>query len=319
MAWLDAILGRKANLPRVREDETLEIPAIQAVQKHARQGQWQKVRDALAAEKDSFLRTKYFDVCSGTEGVEKWLDVWLAREPDNGDAWILAGKMSIARGSEIRGAAKAEDTPDEAWDPFHELMRKAEDELVRAIELRPDDPLPWVELITTSMVLGESIEERVSRFEHALLRDDSLHTPHTVIMYALTEKWGGSHDLMFEIARRSTETAPPGTAIPAVIAYAHIERWVYIRHWEKDEARKHSYFAEPAVLDEIRAAHALCGELDHEALRIWVANVFAFCFYYAGEAALAREEFRKAGGVFSGLPWRYVGRGSYESALKEVW
>jgi hypothetical protein len=251
--------------------------------------------------------------------LDRWLDAWLEREPDNGDAWILAGKNSIARGSEIRGAAKAEDTPDEAWDPFHEYIGKAEEQLARAIELRPADALPWVELITTSMVLGDPIEERISRFEQARLRDDSLHTPHTVIMYALTEKWGGSHELMFEVARRSMETAPPGTAIPAVIPYAHIERWIYIRHWEKDEARVRSYFAEPAVLDEIRAAHALCGESDQDALRIWVANVFAFCFYYSGQAKLAREEFRKAGGVFSGLPWRYVNPRTYESALKEVW
>jgi hypothetical protein len=316
VSFFSKLFADKDPMPEVREDDTLGDAGTRAVQELAGRGDWRRIREALAGASNP-QRWRYANAAA--DGLGDRVGEWTEAEAEDGDAWLVAGLEAIDRGASIRGEAKADETPEEAWDPFHDCMNEAEEYLRHAIELRPDDPLPWIPLLTTSTTLGAPIEDRRALFEEARRRDPRLSAPHLGLMNALTLKWGGSHDLMFEAARSSVKSAPAGTAIPAVLALAHVERWLYIVHWEKDQKASRAYFARPEVQREVQDCHGRCQGVDGTTA-VWVANVFAFCFYLGGDAARARREFEKAGGVFSGHPWRYLGDvDAYRRAMKSVW
>jgi hypothetical protein len=317
MSLLDRLFGKEDPRPRVYEDATFGLPAGPAMQEHARRGEWRKVREQMAAETDAARRWRYASLAA--DGLDGAVAEWVEAEPDDVDAWLVAGMQAINRGAQIRGAAKADETPEENFDPFHECMQHAAAALQRAIELRPEDPLPRIPLLTVAMTLGAPIQERQALGEDALRYAPALVAAHVALMNALTKKWGGSHELMFESARRSVATAPPRCAVAAVLPLAHVERWLYIQHWENDEARWRAYFRQPDVLREVRDCHRRCASGPEGSVR-WVANVFAFCFYLGDDARAARQEFEKAAGLYTGLPWDYMGgKKVYEHAMETIW
>jgi hypothetical protein len=224
----------------------------------------------------------------------------------------------MRQAGQIRGEAKAEETPTEAWDPFHALVERAEDQLLKAAELDRDDPLPWVRLIGTAMLLGDSIEERLHRFEEARLRTPEYHGSYIAAAAALSCKWGGSHELMFRFAREHGRSAIPGSSMAAVLPYAHVERWLYLVAWEDDVAAADEYFRRPSVRDEILDAHRRCREIPLSTVP-GIANLYAFCFYLGGMRKEARLEFSRSGGVFNGVPWGYLGEARYRKAIEECW
>lgn len=318
VALFSKMFGDRTPPPIGRLDETLDHPKTRVVQNHARKKEWRAVRDVLAAEPDPILRRRYMGVAVVADGSDEWIDGWLAAEPESADAWLVKGDRSIARAWEIRGSAKADETAEDRWDPFHEMLDNATEELFKAAELNREDPLPWARLLNAAMALGAPIEDRLMLFENGSRRAPAFHGTHISAVGALAEKWGGSHDLMFSFARDVAANAPARSAVATALAYAHVERWLYIGQWENDEKGAETYFARPSVRDEIRACHARCQEAP-ESAQNYVANLFAFCFYLGRDRKAAKEEFRKAKGVFSGLPWIYLGEDHYKEAIAECW
>jgi hypothetical protein len=317
MSLLDRLFGPKDVPPEVREDATFGLPAGALAQKAARAGDWQGLRAILAAEREPARRWRYAHIAA--EGLGERVAQWVEAEPGTADAWLVAGLAAISRGAQIRGAAKAEDTPEEVWDPFHECMEEAAEALGRASELAASDPLPHAGLLSVAIPLGAPIEERVTIFEEARRLAPALLAPHIGIVTGLAKKWGGSHEQMFDVARRSVAEAPGGSAIPAVLPLAHVERWLYLVHWEHDEPASRAYFRRAEVLRDVRDCHRRCARVEENSKR-WVANVFAFCFYLADDARAARREFEKAEGLYTGLPWDYLGGlDAYEGAMKAIW
>jgi hypothetical protein len=317
MSLLDRLFGPRDVPPEVREDATFGLPAGPDVQQAARGGDWRRLRAILGTEREPARRWRYVHLAA--DGLGTRVGEWLDAEESDADAWLVAGLEATSRGAKIRGAAKAEDTPDDAWDPFHECLVEAAEALRRASELAPSDPLPHVGLLTVAIPLGAPLEERVALFEEARRLAPAMVAPHIGIVTALAKKWGGSHEQMFEVARRSVADAPGGSAIPAVLPLAHVERWLYFVHWEHDEEASRGYFRKPEVLRDVRDCHRRCARVEETSKR-WVANVFAFCFYLADDARAARQEFEKASGLYTGLPWDYLGGlDGYENAMKSIW
>jgi hypothetical protein len=316
LSLLNRFFADKTPPPQVRDDATFGHPGSRMIQMHARKGDWMKVRDAFAVESDPNLRARYMELCADAEGAEQWVEQWLDRDPDNGDAWLMAGALSIKKGWDIRGSAKADEVPKERWDPFHEHLMNAEEELERAADLKPDDPVPLHKLLGTGMALGAPIEERMSRIAEGRRRDASYHGVAYAAVHALAKKWGGSHELMFRVARDAAASAPPGSAIPAALANAHVERWLYIDRWEEDREKSRAYFEDRVVKKEIVETHRATLQVPKSA-EPWVANTYAFCFFNFDKKT-AKREFIRAGGYFGG-PFMYIGIDAYRLAMQRAW
>ncbi len=317
MSLLNKLFGDKTPMPVVRDDSTRGHPGSRMIQMHARKKDWRKVRDAMAKETDHALRGRYLSLCTDEDASDEWIEQWLEAEPESADGWLMAGDRSLIRAWKIRGSDKADAVPKERWDPFHELVMTAEEELYKAAELNRNDPLALCGLLRTSMTLGGEIEERMDHFEEGVRRAPRYYGTYWSAVYALTQKWGGSHDLMFELARQSVKTAPEGTAIPAVLAMAHAERLLYYIHWENNEEILETYFKDKSLRQELEAAFRSIQGLP-KSEEVWAANAFSFCFVRYDDK-LAKEAFKMANGFCGGLPWDYMGEKAYKRHLERVW
>ncbi|MGN6186364.1 MAG: DUF4034 domain-containing protein [Thermoanaerobaculia bacterium] len=318
MSLLSKFFGDKTPPPQARCDDTLAHPQTRTVQLHARKGDWERVRTMIAAETDVTLRDRYITTAADVENAQHWIDEWVAAMSYSADAWLVKGINSVYRAWKIRGSAKADETSPDRWNPFHELVQTGADELFKAIDLAPHDPLPWKHLQAPMKALGAPLDDRLAAFEESKRRAPAYHGCYTVIVDSMTEKWGGSHELMFDLAREAAANAPAQSAVAGALPYAHVERWLYISNWENDPKAAVAYFKRPSVREEIFAAHAKCQDAPASAMP-FVTGMFSFCFYLAGEKKAAKEEFRKAKGIYSGLPWLYLGEKAYAEALQEVW
>jgi hypothetical protein len=320
MSFLSNLFSSKTPAPVPRLDLTLGYPPAKHAVSFARKGDWRSLRELIAKESDITSRAFVLAACSTDATSSGWLDVWTASDPGNADAWLLTAKKWLAKGSEIRGAGRAEDVPEEAWDPFHECVDKMEQAAVKAADLRPDDPLPWQYRMTAAMVFGDPVESRMALFNEGKKRAPGYGGIYSTAVYAMTEKWGGSHSMMMHVAKEALASAPPsGTTIGNAVALAHVERWLYYGAFEKNAAAAAGHFKDAAVQREIRAAHAKSTGLTEPGATI-TANMFAFCFWKMGDKKATKAELMKAKGVFDdGFPWCYGGRESYAKAVQFAW
>lgn len=312
------IFKSKTPAPAGRLDETLGHAATRKIDAAAQKGDWQRARDILSSESDHVLRSRYISVLSDAVRGDSFIPEWLAAEPKSADALLLAGDRAVAAGFAIRGEQKADAVSDDAWDPFHEKMNEAREFYFRAAEASPNDPLPWSRLLMPAMTLGDAIEDRLTLIGEAVRRDRTYHGSALAGVAALTQKWGGSHELMFDFARDVAETPPDGSAVAAAVPFAHAERWLYIVHWENNPKAADAYFKRPSVREEIRASQQKCEDAPDSTLP-GLSNIYSFCYYLGGLKKEAKKEFAKANGVFAGVPWQYLGEQAYQNAIKDCW
>ncbi|HWE62224.1 MAG TPA: hypothetical protein VHB98_10985 [Chloroflexota bacterium] len=185
----------------------------------------------------------------------------------------------------------------ESWPLFFSRLDAADADLAVAADLMPDDPGPWVLMITTARGRQLGIPEVRRRFAEVERRYP--HHPQACqqILQAVAAKWGGSHELMFEFARGVSARAPMGSAVHAVIPEAHYEFWAA----EKDDQK--GYWQRPDVRSEILEASRRCFTNASPAPRTVLAgNMFAFTYLLMGEATLLSEQFDQTGGIVT-EPW----------------
>ncbi|MFI9587525.1 hypothetical protein ACIHCQ_38240 [Streptomyces sp. NPDC052236] len=84
------------------------------------------------------------------EGSDAWLDEWCEAQPKNCAAATLHAEMLLHRAWQIRGGAYADKVPAEKMARFHELLPASMTAAREAALLAPEDPGPWVVMITAA-------------------------------------------------------------------------------------------------------------------------------------------------------------------------
>ena len=209
-------------------------------------------------------------------------DEWTQAHPSSSVAWTVRGAHGIKWGWEARGGGKAESVQDQSWQLFWQRLEQAEQDLRKAAELDPADPVPWTYLVISARGLERGVPEIGERLKQAHARRPWHHFAFSQALQGFAKKWGGTHELMFDLARQVQSGAPDGASAHTVVAEAHVERWLYMASWDKDEASALSYFRTQPVPDEIRQAAERCIWSDHyerPRLAPFDQNFFTYCFF----------------------------------------
>jgi hypothetical protein len=275
-------------------------------------GRWREAHDALEAVKGNWDDRQFLVEVLTDEvpGRPKWLDEWVEAYPQSGGAWTVRGAHGIRWGWAARGGGKAETVQDENWQIFWSRLEEAERDLYKAAELEPDDPVPWSYLVISARGMEKGIAEIGERLKHAHARRPWHHFAFSQALQGYAKKWGGSHELMFDLARQATG-APDGASAHAVICEAHVERWLYMASWDEDDANALKYFIAPAVAEEIRTAatrSVWSPKYERPRLAPYDHNFFTYCFFRAHDWESARRELAAMNGVLNRFPWSYGGK-----------
>lgn len=308
------LFGRKPSAPDASEiDPNWGDAQARHLREQLARGKWQEADEALEASRGKWDDRQFLVevLTDNVSGRPKWVDEWTRSKPESSAAWTMSGAHGIRWGWEARGGGKAETVQDQSWQIFWQRLEQAERDLQKAAELDPTDPVPWAHLVISARGLERGIPEIGERLKQAHARRPWHHLAFTQAMQGFAKKWGGSHELMFDLARQVRDGAPDGASAHTVVAEAHVERWLYMASWDKDEASALQYFRTQAVADEIRTAamrSIWSDRYEHPRLAPFDHNIFTYCFFRMHDWELARRGLASMNGILNRFPWAYGGK-----------
>lgn len=298
--------------PHRAADPTLGDPEAQRLLAGLKERQdWPAVHAFLEGQRDWWERAFYVGVLEGHVSAGRdgaWLDAWMREHPTSSLPHLLQGAALLQWAWEARGSGTSDTVSAEGRRLFLERLAQAETALQRAAELDPEDPTPFSFLITVTMGLQHPLDVTAAYF-HEAVRRDRFHLPtHFALLYRLTEKWGGSHEAMFEYARSTVAELPDGHPLHLLLVEAHVMRFEYFA-FDGDPFGRARYLRKPDVQADIEGAYArMVGspawvEPPHDSS----ANEFAFYFWRVGDNARLASELARMRHHVTDSPWELLG------------
>ncbi|MBS2962865.1 hypothetical protein KGA66_07415 [Actinocrinis puniceicyclus] len=266
------------------------------------QGRWEPARDLLEdTRRDWDRRTHRIKVLADTTAASAWLERWLALDPRNPDAATLQAHVEVVR--QVRAQVRENGTSKTAAD-VEALCR-------RAAALSPQDPMPWISLVTLARAQGVDREELWARWRGMRERDPWNREGHHQALIYLFAAWHGSHAEMYDFAYWLAGEAPEGSPLAVLPLVAHAESY-----------RAHSAEKRAAVragLDMMWTEDQVGLDLDR-ILERWFRrqqrqhaqakadlNYLAHALIHADRHADARPVMQAIGPHVTRVPWAYTG------------
>ncbi|BCY11395.1 DUF4034 domain-containing protein [Actinoplanes sp. L3-i22] len=266
---------------------------------------WRTARDVFAEATDPDTHAFLMEAATGVDGVQDWIEEWVAAEPDSTLPVLVRGCHAVQWAWEARGAKSARNTSREQFQEFARRLRLAENLLDEVTERDPEQVTAWAWLVTSARGRQVGPVEGERRFQEVIKRYPLHVIAHEQRLQHLCAKWSGSDEKMFAFAREATAAAPPGSLLPELIAVAHLEKWMSLPSGE-DAA----YISAPEIRDELVAA-AQKSFLDPSYRRAvgWAPRIatFALTCEFTEAFEIAGRAHDLLGEQVTEWPWLYCG------------
>ncbi|WIM94981.1 hypothetical protein ACTOB_007042 [Actinoplanes oblitus] len=210
---------------------------------------WPAARGILEAT-DPEHRSYYFAVAAATVGVERWV----TDTPDSVLPLLLRGAGLLTSAWQLRRDGLASTMSAAGTELWSRLVRRAEECVEEVLRRDPGRADAWTWSIALSRALELPEQERRRRFQRLIEIEPDHWFGHQQMLLALSPRWGGSSEAMFEFAR-TRAAAFPGTHLAALIVLAHqeeIEHRAYLAEPDDpDRSEDMEYWEPAAVMDEV--------------------------------------------------------------------
>ncbi|MEU6807863.1 hypothetical protein ABZ920_02360 [Streptomyces sp. NPDC046831] len=206
--------------------------------------------------------------CAGSSTVESWL----AAEPHSADALVLRAATETARTFHL--AIEAGRGVPVEQSRLDTTVRAC----LRATETWPEDPTPWISLISVARLYPTGVRRReLARWWDELHRRDPYSVEgHLQVLHYYSSRWHGTHGLMYDFARDAAGAAPPGCPLPVLVQYARVEEFRYVLEGARGQ----------------RSAVGCGQQWDHDGAVGDVRRTWERWIVPRGDAAVAPEELR---------------------------
>ncbi|GLY02989.1 MULTISPECIES: hypothetical protein [Actinoplanes] len=214
--------------PEIDPDNALPHPALLRVRELARAGRWQSARELVdeTAPTDWDLRQGLLgEMTSVAVEDGHGFDTWVASHPDDPTVVLMQAEVLDRRAGDARGGAPASETSAQQFADFHALSTSAKLVGKRAMEVAlPGDPQPWTLMLSTMFADSSALRTSFgSVYAEGRRRDPHNFALHSTAITLHCQKWFGSHEQMFGMARTAAAEAPPGHKTALLPLYAHFE------------------------------------------------------------------------------------------------
>jgi hypothetical protein len=259
-----------------------------------------------AAEREFFAYAATEEEVLAGDAIPGWAHAFVERHPQESLPWTIRGGLGIAAGWKARTGYRAAEVQESAWPIFFQFLNDADDDLVRATTIDPDDAAPWSKMLTSGRGLQIPKDELGDRFVEAARRGQGLLFAHEQLLQGICAKWSGSHAEMFDFAREAAASNPPGSPLHALVVDAHLEQWIDL------DCQPSQYFVGAVAQEIMQAArHSVLDPsfVDDDAHPYGAAarNVFAVGLTLAGARREGWEQARLLGSRVAKWPWYYLG------------
>jgi hypothetical protein len=278
----------------------------------ARRGEWHQAAALLGATGDVDVRYERLWILA-QESIHdsQWVEEWFAARPTDPIVHTVRAELAMQRAWAARGAASANQTGEQQFRAFFTGLDQAQRLAEKAVELAPHDPSPWATLVQMARGQQVSQEEFERRVQELFAR-----APHHVqgsfaVLQTLCEKWMGSTDAMFGVARELAAEAPDGSAVCLLPVMAHVEHHLHLEGDRGGPPAAARHMTSGATRTELRACVArwMAGPDGEPQLgaRMYAHNLVAYAFWLADDPDGARPHLEAIGRALNEFPWLYSG------------
>ncbi|MGC1215779.1 MAG: hypothetical protein WA890_31540 [Micromonospora sp.] len=294
-----------ASLPPIDFDPAAAFPEVTEMRAALSGWDWARVRQLLDP-RDWANRSFLIGIVDEDPGTGQFLRTVLAQYPGDVVAATMLAAHLVQVGWAIRTDKQAKHVSREQFAQLHEHLRQAEQILIDVCARDPGNVIAWEERLTTAMGLELGLAEARRRYDR-LARYAPHHMPaQSRLFQQLCPKWGGTWEKAFDFARECMLAAPEGAQNAALLAEAHLERFI---SFDTDGERT-AYVRDPRVVQDIWTAaqrSVLHPHFRHEPGWVSTRSVFVFWFGLMDQWQAAAAQFAALGHLGSEYPWSYLG------------
>ncbi|MEZ0115244.1 hypothetical protein ABH920_009279 [Catenulispora sp. EB89] len=308
----------------VAVNESLGDVALAGAAYAARCGDWKPAAEALAGTGTDWDRRMLRVAVLSTVSLQTdaWLESWLSAEPDSPHAAAVHAASLMGQAGRARGTARAKATSREQFEGFFKLARQSDEEALRAIDLSPEDPTPWV--FRMQAALGRQIpnDEFTVLWNEAFARAPMHRRAHSYAHTYWLAKWFGSEEWSAQFVEDAVARAPRTALAFELKIHRLQEAWLTVRDATPSPGSAADFYrgAGRPLLDEA------LGQWDGTmptggALEIVDRNLLAWALTMAERYDEACDVFQAVGAdVCMGYPWLYYRdpRRGFGSVRKEA-
>ncbi|GAA3547392.1 MULTISPECIES: hypothetical protein [Streptomyces] len=274
-------------------------------------GRWQGLRELLRSTGPDWPARGHrvrllAQACAGSSTVESWL----AAEPHSGDALVLRAATETARAFNVAitaGRGVPIDT---------HRIDTAVLSCLKAAESCPDDPTPWISLISVARLYPKGVRrQELGRWWDELHgRDPFSVEGHLQVLHYYSSRWHGTHGLMYDFARDAAGVAPSGCPLPVLVQYARVEEFRYALDAAKGQHSSMGigqHWSNDGAVSDVRRTwdRWIMGRAGNDVApgELRDVNYLAHAACHAGVHDIAAALFRMLGHRATRAPWAYTG------------
>ena len=248
-------------------------------------------------------------------GARTSLDSSLGTYPHTPTMLTLMGGVGVCWAWRHRGFGAADDVEDERWPRFFDSLKTSHELLRGALDFRPTNAVALGFLGRLLTGLGEIEDLQTVERKFEACRDRPIEAC-IMFLQSHSPKWGGDISKMFSYARRQAEDENLHPARYALVARAHIERWLYEGWMQEDQAVAQAgrrYMSSRDVAEDVNALNLKFNQTmaadkeaqSDEAALMTAHNNFGFAFYLIGDRHTAAQHVDALGAHPGVWPWVY--------------
>ncbi|WP_018680448.1 DUF4034 domain-containing protein [Actinokineospora enzanensis] len=149
---------------------------------------------------------------------DTWLKAWRAAAPEDPHALVVHADALVRLAWQIRGSGWRHETTQRQIAGFRRVLHEAESAAYAAAMAVPEDPTPWLALVTAARGLGYDHDE-FAEVWRGLTDRDPLHLHgHVQAAQYWCAKWHGSDEELVAFATAGAERSPGLAVLPLVAA-----------------------------------------------------------------------------------------------------
>ena len=287
---------------------SVDDPALEAAVLAAKAGNWQPAGALLWESGRDWNRRYFYTLVFGALAAEddRWLQAWRQAHPQDAAAAAVEASSLVQLAWKIRSGDVSSKVSREQWDGFFRVLHQVPEHCRQAAALSPEDPTPWIVLLTAAKGLQWDNDEFRAVWAEVVARAPHHVLAHTSAQSYWLPRWFGSTDLVLEFTEQSIAAAPDGSLL-SMLRLDLLNRELR----PQDSKLRPEFWRGEQVgwaIDEalIDLAAADPGHLRINALRSWLA-IFLVRTERWAEAV---EQFRAIGRMVAFEPWSYSNDGT---------
>lgn len=265
-------------------------------------GRWQGPRDLLRATGRDWDRRMYrMRVLADAAAATRLVESWQIAEPKNPDAVVLRAEVEVMR--VFRAVAGAGTVNVSQLDS---ALRSA----FAAADQYPEDPVPWVSMLTVARLYPEGRPEIAVWLDHLQDRDLLNREAYHQFLRYNSGRYHGSFQTSYDFAMDAVQFAPPGSPLAVLPQVARAEHYRHkIANQSAGTLGQADFWQQAQAVRDLDTAMKrwLSRRTVEYAQDVNDLNFLAHGLSYAYRYDDAATVFEAIGNYASAIPWSYCG------------